>query len=128
MRPDSMITGARSRCSRLLRNRLLDQTHDDHDDRAADPASCDLPYDRPDVESAAGRTCDSRDEHAEQLPADAATDNARDGVPDGSKPRVLDQPPAMLPPTAPLISWMIKANRFMFSPQVVVLSGRAVSL
>src|SRR5215471_2513946 len=93
MRPDSTITGARSRCSRLLRHRLLDQTHDDHDDRAADTATRDLSYDRSNVESAAGCTCDSRDEHAEQLPANAATDNARDGVPNGSKTQVLEQTP-----------------------------------
>ena len=63
---------------RLLGQRLLDQTHDDHDDRTANTASGYLSYDRPDIKSAAGSTCNRRNEQAEQLTANAAANNAGD--------------------------------------------------
>ena len=92
----AMITAAvsahRRPSARLLCHRLLDQAHDDHDDRAADTASGNLPYDRPDIKSAAGRPCNSRYEHAEQLTANAAAHNAGDGVPHRPQAEILKQP------------------------------------
>src|SRR5215471_12609662 len=77
----------------LLRHRLLDQTDDDHDDRAAHSSAGDLPYDCPEIEpSAGGCAPDCGNKRAEYLPADAAADNADDGVPDGTETEVLEQP------------------------------------
>ena len=47
-------------------------------DRTANTASGYLSYDRPDIKSAAGSTCNRRNEQAEQLTANAAANNAGD--------------------------------------------------
>src|SRR6516162_6331611 len=73
-------------------HRLLDQSDDDHDDRAADAAAGDLPDDRADIESASGCSAlERRNQHCEQLAADASTDDAGDGVTDGSETEILEQ-------------------------------------
>jgi hypothetical protein len=70
---------------------LLDQTDDQHDDRAADATSGDLTDDGSKIESAPGSARDGRDERAKQLPANAAAYNAGNGIPDGPQTQVLEE-------------------------------------
>jgi hypothetical protein len=77
---------------------LLYQSYDDHDDRAADTASGDLPDERTDVESAAGRgALEGGHDHGEQLSAESATHNPRDGIADGSETEILEERPRDVP-------------------------------
>jgi hypothetical protein len=80
--------------SGLIRSHhLLDQSYDDHDDRPADTASGNLPDERTDVETAAGRGgLEGRHDHGEQLPAESATDSASDGIADGAETEILEEP------------------------------------
>jgi hypothetical protein len=92
------------------RRPILDRADDCRQHGACHAATCDLADNAADVRcgSAIGK---QRNQRAEKLSPGSATDCARDGI---SK-RTEIELPATLPPTAPLMIWMM---RLMMSPDM----------
>jgi hypothetical protein len=105
----------------LTAHGLLDQPYNHHQDAPAHTAGSDLADNGTDIKaSRSGRFRSAAEELTYDLCAYAAADNTGDLLPIVPKSYCFSAEPAMLPPTPPAISWMIRPT----TPPHIVASSR----